>query len=183
MMEKNYRDKQYEQHHHHPTDNTLATAASTSKYLDTLSRSSWDSYKTTLRTVNQAEHDESLLSDKLQIMKNLLTWEDYKHLVTKLQLTKGECLELQEEVQSLKKKLLLLQEEEEEVDDDEERSSSTAVHQYVPQPPDDKGVELKTLEDKAKEYDEAIQESNSNVVKVNNEVRSRYDGINLHMSG
>jgi len=152
MMERanqSYREKQFEQHHH---DTDLSTTTSSaSDDLDTPSRSSWNKYKTTLDTLtqNQVEHDET--SDKLQIMKNLLTWEDYKHLVSELQLKKEECSMLQEEVSSLKK---LLQVE-------------RTVHSYhTPQvvvdsgsSDDDKELELKTLEDKAKEYDEAIQQA------------------------
>ncbi|KAK1746081.1 hypothetical protein QTG54_002688 [Skeletonema marinoi] len=151
MMERanqSYREKQYEQHHH---DTDLSSTTSASDDLDTPSRSSWNKYKTTLDTLtqNQVEHDET--SDKLQIMKNLLTWEDYKHLVSELQLKKEECSMLQEEVSSLKK---LLQVE-------------RTVHSYhTPQvvvdsgsSDDDKELELKTLEDKAKEYDETIQQA------------------------
>mmetsp|Transcript_29649 Transcript_29649/g.59585 ORF Transcript_29649/g.59585 Transcript_29649/m.59585 type:complete len:423 (+) Transcript_29649:152-1420(+) len=153
MMERanqSYREKQHEQHHH-DTDLFTTTTSSSGDDLDTPSRSSWNKYKTTLDTLtqNQVEHDET--SDKLQIMKNLLTWEDYKHLVSELQLKKEECSMLQEEVSSLKK---LLQVE-------------RTVHSYhTPQvvvdsgsDDDDKELELKTLEDKAKEYDETIQQA------------------------
>jgi hypothetical protein len=167
MMEKanqSYREKQYEQHHHHTDKTPLSAAATTASfssstnYLDTLSHrssssSSWDKYKTTLNSViqNQAKEDET--SNKLQIMKNLLTWEDYKQLVSELQLKKEECSKLQEEVGSLKR---LLQVE------------RTVHHHYYPNQVEGgdhdevKELELKTLEDKAKEYDEAIKESKVN---------------------
>ena len=65
---------------------------------------SWDKkYKTTLHKHTQTQevdHDETT-SDKLQIMKNLVTWEDYKHLVSELQVKKVECSKLQEKVDSL----------------------------------------------------------------------------------
>ncbi len=86
-------------------------------------------------------------------MKNLLTWEDYKQLVSELQLKKEECSKLQEEVGSLKR---LLQVE------------RTVHHHYYPNQVEGgdhdevKELELKTLEDKAKEYDEAIKESKVN---------------------
>jgi len=169
MMEKanqSYREKQYEQHHHHhhhPTDKTTPRSAassvsSSSNYLDTLSHhssssSSWDNYKTTLYSIvqNQANADETT-SDKLQIMKNLLTWEDYKQLVSELQLKKEECSKLQGEVRSLKRLLQV------------ERS---VRHHYPTQVEggggdEEKELELKTLEDKANEYDEAIKESKVN---------------------
>jgi hypothetical protein len=172
MMEKanqSYREKQYEQQHHHPTDKTTPRSAassvsSSSNYLDTLSHhssssssssSSWDNYKTTLYSIvqNQANADETT-SDKLQIMKNLLTWEDYKQLVSELQLKKEECSKLQGEVRSLKRLLQV------------ERS---VRHHYPTQVEggggggdEEKELELKTLEDKANEYDEAIKESKVN---------------------
>ena len=131
-------------------------------YLDSLSQdnnfmtpnsrtSSWSGYKNTLHSMilNQAEHNEA--SSKLQIMKNLLTWEDYKHLVTELQMKKEECTKLEEEVTTLKK---LLQEA-------DGSGSSTSSN--------DNGFELKILEDKAKEYDETVKES-----KVNNEDSVRW---------
>lgn len=92
--------------------------------------------------LNQAEHNEA--SSKLQILKNLLTWEDYKHLVTELQMKKEECTKLEEEVTTLKK---LLQEA-------DGSGSSTSSN--------DDGLELKILEDKAKEYDETVKESKEN---------------------
>jgi hypothetical protein len=112
--------------------------------------SSWSGYKNTLHSMilNQAEHNEA--SSKLQIQK-LLTWEDYKHLVTELQMKKEECTKLEEEVTTLKK---LLQEA-------DGSGSSTRSN--------DDGLELKILEDKAKEYDETVKES-----KVNNEDSVRW---------
>lgn len=185
MMKKatqTYREKQYEQHHHlvHVVKGSSANTASSSssrKYLDTLSKfstsplnrhhldndtyldslsqhntfmtqnsrtSSWSGYKNTLHymILNQAEHNEA--SSKLQIMKNLLTWEDYKHLVTELQMKKEECTMLEEEVTTLKK---LLQE----ADGSGSNTSSN-----------DDELELKILEDKAKEYDETVKESRVN---------------------
>ena len=186
MMKKatqTYREKQYEQHHHlvHVDKGSSANTASFSssrKYLDTLSKfstsplnrhhldhdtyldslsqdntfmtpnsrttSSWSGYKNTLHSMilNQAEHNEA--SSKLQILKNLLTWEDYKHLVTKLQMKKEECTKLEEEVTTLKK---LLQ---------EAGGSGSSISS------NDDGLELKILEDKAKEYDETVKESKEN---------------------
>ena len=108
MMERanqSYREKQYEQHHHLQDKATAAatttTAAASSSSTNVNKNPSWDKYKTTLHkhTQTQAEHNKT--SDKLQIMKNLVTWEDYKHLVTELQVKKEECSKLQEKVDSL----------------------------------------------------------------------------------
>ena len=177
MMERAnqfYREKQYEQHHHHQdTDKALSSYAATAAATATASSSTkniidtpWDKYKTTLDTLtqNQVEHDET--SDRLQIIKNMVTWDDYKHLVTELQRKKEECSKLQEEVDNLKMRLV------EEVE--EEGSTPVSHHRYrTPGPQvvvgddDDDGgkddiiedLELKTLADKAMEYDETIQES------------------------
>ncbi len=162
MMERanqSYREKQHEQHH--GEDKPVASAPS-STHLD----SSWDKYKTALhtRTQTQVEHDET--SEKLQILKNLVTWEDYKHLVTELQKKKEECTKLQEEVNTLTRLL------------DVERTVNQQYRSTLEVTPDvvvdssgddyEKELELKTLADKAKEYDETMQESK---VKNGNSVR------------
>ncbi len=152
---QSYREKQHEQHEHcQDTDESVASA---STFLDTTSQSSssWNKYKSTLNTLTQtqAEHDET--SEKLQILKNLVTWQDYKHLVTELQIKKEECSKLQDEVDSL---MRLLQVERSVHHQQEYRADPDVVvdssgGDY------DKELELKTLADKAKEYDETMQES------------------------
>ena len=105
MMERAnqfYREKQYEQHHHLLQDKataatSTAAASSSTSTNDVNKTPSWDKYKTTLHKLTQTQ----VASDKLQIMKNLVTWEDYKHLVTELQRKKEECSKLQEKVDSL----------------------------------------------------------------------------------
>lgn len=89
----------------------------------------------------QSQAEYKRVTDKLQIMKNLLTWDDYKRLVTELQLKKEECSKLEEEVMNLKK---LVQVE-----------LSPAASQVSGSSND----ELKSLEDKAKAYDETMMES------------------------
>lgn len=153
MMERanqSYREKQHEQHQH-------VASAPSSTHLDTPSHSSWDKYKTTLHTraQTQAEHDET--SEKLQILKNLVTWEDYRHLVTELQRKKEECTRLQEEVDTLTRLL-----EVERTVNQQYRSTLEVTPDVVVDSGGDdyeKELELKTLADKAKEYDETMQES------------------------
>ena len=164
---QSYREKQYEQHHHLLQDETLSaattttTAASSSSSTNIVSTISWDKYKTTLHkhTQTQVDHGETT-SDKLQIMKNLVTWEDYKHLVTELQRKKEECSKLQEKVDSLTRLL--------EVERTVNSSYRTAVPPVVGE--DDNSdssseeeydEELKSLVDKAKEYDETILQEES----------------------
>ena len=67
----------------------------TMHYLDTLSnartkRCSWEEYKQQLTKsqAKQVKNDE--VGDKLQIMKNLLTWDDYQKLASELQDRKSE---------------------------------------------------------------------------------------------
>lgn len=167
MMERanqSYREKQYEQHHHLQDKATAAatttTAAASSSSTNVNKNPSWDKYKTTLHkhTQTQAEHNKT--SDKLQIMKNLVTWEDYKHLVTELQVKKVECSKLQEKVDTLTRLL--------EVERTVNSSYRTAVPPVVGE--DDNSdssseeeyeEELKSLVDKAKEYDETILQEES----------------------
>lgn len=167
---RSYRERQYEQHHHlvH-VDKAHSAVTSSSKYLDTLSKfstsplnqhdhdhvayldglsqqhsltqSSWGGYENLLNSVIQNQAEYKRVTDKLQIMKNLLTWDDYKRLVTELQLKKEECSKLEEEVMNLKK---LVQVE-----------LSPAASQVSGSSND----ELKSLEDKAKAYDETMMES------------------------
>lgn len=165
---RSYRERQYEQHHHlvH-VDKAHSAVTSSSKYLDTLSKfstsplnqhdhdhvayldglsqqhsltqSSWGGYENLLNSVIQNQAEYKRVTDKLQIMKNLLTWDDYKRLVTELQLKKEECSKLEEEVMNLKK---LVQ-----------------VEQDASQVSGNSNDELKSLEDKAKAYDETMMES------------------------
>ena len=105
-----YQEQQYKQHHHpvHVSrtkfepikyldklaiNNEEVTYDDMPKtYLDTLSssQSTWDEYKyqLSMSRPNKAISEEDI--DKLQIMKNLLTWDDYKHLVSELQSKKNE---------------------------------------------------------------------------------------------
>ena len=169
MMEKAnqfYREKQYAQHHHlHSNETSPVIAATTSPHhhtIDTLS--SWDKYQATLNSMSMSKYpnvepeDTTSSSDdnkkKLQIMKNLLTWEDYKQLATELQMKKEECTKLHEEVKSLKQ---ILQVERSVHHYDPQVVSSIVVDKEV-----DDELELKILEDKAKEYDETIEELKSN---------------------
>ena len=72
-------------------------------YLDTLSSSgkssTWGEYKNQLNKSSQhvvptqeevEMTSEQVDNDRLQIMKNLLTWDDYKSLVSELQAKKNE---------------------------------------------------------------------------------------------
>ena len=72
-------------------------------YLDTLSSSgrssTWGEYKNQLNKSSQHVEptqeevemtNEQVDNDRLQIMKNLLTWDDYKSLVSELQAKKNE---------------------------------------------------------------------------------------------
>ena len=154
---QSYREKQYEQHHQ-DTDKALSTATATAASSSTNNVDTpWDKYKATLHTLtqNQVKLNQTL-SERLQIIKNMLTWNDYKHLVNELQLKKEECLKLQEEVASLKRQLGEVEE-------------GTVDRAHTPPQEDgdgggkyDEDLELKTLEDKAKEYDETMQESKVN---------------------
>ena len=62
-------------------------------YLDTLSsakRSTWGPYKHQLFESKARQVEKDQVEDRLQIMNNLLTWDDYKHLVGELQGRKSE---------------------------------------------------------------------------------------------
>ena len=165
MMERanqSYREKQYEQHHHLQDKATAATttttAAASSSSTNVNKNPSWDKYKTTLHKLTQTQAEHNKTSDKLQIMKNLVTWEDYKHLVSELQVKKVECSKLQEKVDSLTRLLEV------------ERTLNQSSYDRTAVPPavgeDDNSEEeyeeeLKSLVDKAKEYDETILQEES----------------------
>ena len=64
-------------------------------YLDTLSDAntkicSWAEYNHQLAKSRARQVMKDEVGDKLQIMKNLLTWDDYKHLASELQDRKHE---------------------------------------------------------------------------------------------
>ena len=171
MLERanqSYREKQYEQHHHLQDKATAAATTTTAAASSSISTNdvnkspSWDKYKTTLHKLTQTQADHNKTSNKLQIMKNLVTWEDYKHLVSELQVKKEECSKLQEKVDSLTRLL--------EVERTVNQSSyyRTAVTPVVGEEDNSESSEeydekLKSLVDKAKEYDETIFQEESKV--------------------
>ena len=172
MLERanqSYREKQYEQHHHHLQDSataaaTTTTAAASPSSTNNVSTIPWDKYKTTLHKLTQTEVDHDESSDKLQIMKNLVTWEDYKHLVSELQRKKVECSKLQDKVNSLTRLLEVERTVNQSSYDrtavppvvvgEDDNSDSSSEEEYDEE-------ELKSLVDKAKEYDETILQEES----------------------
>ncbi|KAL9189971.1 hypothetical protein ACHAXT_009646 [Thalassiosira profunda] len=165
-----YRERQYRLHHH-PV-HVVQTKAASPAYLDSLSineasrhdvpggyldtisgakQSTWNEYAGRVDKAYAPHAKKGQKDGKFEMAKNMLTWEDYKHLAGELQERKNEVHDLKQEVEHLRSLLQIEQ----------------SIHQAVPtEAPPDASVtadptvdELKAFEEMAREYEETVKKA------------------------